>query len=122
MFFSRKKKGEEGEGIAAKYLAGKGFTMVTRNFRCKGGEIDLIATRSGELHFIEVKTRSNAGFGAPAESVNLHKQKRLSRAAFMFLAQNQHWAKAPHCFSVVAIEGNKIDLFLNAFAPTGGTY
>lgn len=111
-----------GEDFAALYLAKRGFHLLVRNFRCKGGEIDLIATRAGELHFIEVKARADAGFGAPEESVTFHKQKRLWKAAQYYLAQNQHWAAAPHRFSVVAILGERVELFTNAFQPQGNYY
>ncbi|MDO8519577.1 MAG: YraN family protein [Deltaproteobacteria bacterium] len=122
MLFSRKKKGDLGEDLAAKYLADRGFKVLLRNFRCKGGEVDLIATRSGELHFIEVKARSDAAFGGPVEAVDFRKQKRLTHAAHMYLAANQHWAAAPQCFSVVAIQGSRVELFPNAFPPAGNFY
>ena len=109
--------------MAARYLSKNGFKVLSRNFRCKGGEIDIIATRAGELHFVEVKLRGNSRFGLAAESVLPWKQKRLTRAAKFYLMRNKKWGASPHCFSVVAIEGDShVELFVNAFEPQGELY
>ena len=67
--YERRKIGILGEQIACSYLKNEGYTIIERNFRCKIGEIDIIAWKNNEIIFIEVKTRSSNYFGKPAESV-----------------------------------------------------
>ncbi len=71
--------GRRGEAIAARYLAGRGFRILQHRFRTRGGEIDLVAEEGETLAFIEVKTRSSAACGRPAEAVDRRKQARLAR-------------------------------------------
>lgn len=71
--------GIKGEELAATYLAGVGYTVLERNWRCKIGELDIIAEDAGQVVGIEVKTRSSPGFGHPAEAVNPVKLRRISR-------------------------------------------
>ena len=81
--------GKEGERIAEDYLKRKGYRLVARNFRCPGGELDLIVLDRKVVVFVEVKTRSDHRFGAPLESVHRHKQKRMIRAALFFMSQRR---------------------------------
>lgn len=71
--------GARGEELAATYLAGAGYTVLERNWRCKIGELDIIAEDAGQVVGVEVKTRSSLGFGHPAEAVNPVKLRRISR-------------------------------------------
>lgn len=84
---SKKASGDFGENLAAKYLSGLGFKILERNFRIRGGEIDIIAvdqrTSPPTLVFVEVKTRSGNKFGTPLESINYFKLKAL-RKSLMF--------------------------------------
>lgn len=64
------------------------YELLARNWRCRAGEIDLIARRKGILVISEVKTRSTDYFGAPSSAVDRDKQRRLRRLAVMWLAQN----------------------------------
>ena len=73
--------GARGEELAASYLAGVGYTVLERNWRCKIGELDIIADDGGQVVGVEVKTRSSLGFGHPAEAVNPAKLRRVSRLA-----------------------------------------
>lgn len=73
--------GRRGEAIAAQFLMGAGFDIVERNWRCRQGEIDLVAREGDELVFVEVKTRSSVAFGHPLESITLAKLARLRRLA-----------------------------------------
>lgn len=73
--------GKIGEEIATKYLKQNNYKIIERNFRCKQGEIDIIAKEKEEIVFIEVKTRSNIMYGRPSEAVNEAKQKHIRRAA-----------------------------------------
>ena len=73
--------GKRGEAIAARYLWGAGYEIVERNWRCRLGEIDLVARDGDELVFVEVKTRSSVAFGHPLEAITLQKLARLRRLA-----------------------------------------
>lgn len=77
--------GKMGEDIAANYLTKNNYKIIERNFRCKQGEIDIIAKDKKEIVFIEVKTRTSNSFGKPSEAVNKIKQKHMYRAAKYFL-------------------------------------
>lgn len=81
--------GKEGEEIAEGYLKKKGFRMVERNYRCRGGEVDLIALDRRVIVFVEVKARNDASFGSPLESVHPRKQQRMTRAALIFLSEHK---------------------------------
>ncbi|HWQ79318.1 MAG TPA: YraN family protein [Anaerovoracaceae bacterium] len=74
------KVGSWGEDAAEKYLRKKGYLILERNFRCRYGEIDIIAMAGTELVFLEVKTRRNLNYGLPCESVTAAKVKHLKRA------------------------------------------
>ena len=81
--------GREGEQIAERYLKKKGYKLVERNYRCLGGELDLIVLDRQVIVFVEVKTRIDDRFGGPLESVHRHKQQRMIRAAQFFLSQQR---------------------------------
>lgn len=77
--------GEQGERQAARYLKKKGYKVVTANYRCKYGEIDLIARDADILIFIEVKTRTSTDFGVPGAAVDYRKQQQISKVAHHYL-------------------------------------
>lgn len=79
-------KGRWGEGQAAAYLRCKGFAVAAANWRCRFGEIDLVAEDGSYLCFVEVKLRKSAAFGTAAASVDRRKQDRLRAAATLYLA------------------------------------
>ena len=80
-----RKLGDHGEEFAAGMLMDRGYQILERNYRCRSGEIDIIAIRDGIIHFIEVKTRSGSEYGDPAEAVNESKQKRIRKSAECYL-------------------------------------
>lgn len=82
----RRKTGKRGEDIAADFLLSHGFTIEERNWRTRVGEIDIIATKDGMYHFIEVKTRRSLSAGSPEESVTEQKLLRLETLAHAYLA------------------------------------
>jgi len=82
---SRNSLGKVGEALAQRFLQGKGYEILEKNFRCRFGEIDLIAKEGGEIVFIEVKSRSGTEFGFPEEQISWRKQKRLGRLAQFYL-------------------------------------
>lgn len=84
--------GKSGEALIAEYLTQKGYSIIDRNWRIKGGEIDLIASSpDGAIVFVEVKTRSTQSFGHPLEAINSEKQARLMRLALAWLLANKKW-------------------------------
>lgn len=87
MYFKRK-FGILGEDIATCYLKDLNYEIIERNFRCRSGEIDIIAKDEDELVFVEVKTRSNLICGNPAEAVNSLKMKHIYRVAEYFIYKN----------------------------------
>jgi putative endonuclease len=78
--------GSAAERAAASFLHARGYHVLEHNFRCRGGEIDLIALDGGTLVFVEVKLRRTLSRGAPIEAVTPQKQSRLARAAQSYLA------------------------------------
>jgi len=78
--------GNEGERATADYLSKRGYHILERNFRCRGGEVDLIALDGATLVFIEVKLRRSLARGAPIEGVTPVKQVRVRKAAQVYLA------------------------------------
>ena len=85
----QKERGNWGEDRAARYLRLHGYRIVERNFRCRQGEIDIIARRGGVISFVEVKLRKNAEHGEAREFVTASKQRRIVTAAELWLSQNQ---------------------------------
>ncbi|MBQ1282112.1 MAG: YraN family protein [Oscillospiraceae bacterium] len=81
--------GAWGEVAAAEYLRKKRYRLLGKNFRLRGGEIDLIAEKGAYLVFVEVKTRHDDGFAQAREYVNAAKQERIRRAAALWLAENE---------------------------------
>ena len=116
--------GNKAEQKALCFLVRKGLKPVARNFRCRGGEIDLIMLHDTCLTFIEVRYRKSAQFSAPAPTVDVHKQRKIVRTAAMFLARKQHYASHTMRFDVVAIAGDEngaIEWIQDAFRPRNST-
>ena len=98
---SRVALGAAAEDLALCYLEAQGLTLVTRNFRCRAGELDLIMREGEYLVFVEVRSRRYTRYGTPAESVTCAKRQKLLRAAACYL---QRQRLDPPCrFDVVAI-------------------
>lgn len=92
---TRAEIGALGEQLATNHLTGLGWTIVGRNWRCRYGELDVIAVdpTTNTVVFVEVKTRTGDGFGGLAQAVTEQKARRLRRLAAMWLAtQEQRWA------------------------------
>ena len=98
----RRALGEAGEAAAARFLCEAGLTIVARGFRARCGEIDLIARDGPIVVFVEVKTRSQPGFGPPAEAVTAAKRGRIVRLAALFLARSG-WGERRCRFDVVEV-------------------
>lgn len=85
----RKKIGEVGEQEAIKYLVRNRYKILIRNFRCRFGEIDIIARDGEYIVFIEVKTRKDCRFGVPSEAVSYHKRHKIIKVAQYYLLQKR---------------------------------
>ena len=79
--------GAWGESLAADYLKKKGYKLLAANYRCRFGEIDLIASNKKYLAFVEVKLRKSDRFARASDFVDVHKQNRLRTTAEMYLAE-----------------------------------
>jgi len=103
MASKRKEVGARGEKLAADYLKKRGYKIIQRNFRCREGEIDIIAQKGEYLVFVEVRTKRNTAFGTPEESVTLSKREKLISLASAYL---QSYDKPPQSWriDVVAVE------------------
>ena len=108
-----KQIGDAGEERAAQHLVAQGMKVLARNFRVKGGEIDIVCKDAATTVFVEVRRRARADFGGAACSITPTKQKRLILAA-------RHWlARHGECdcrFDCVLIEGERIEWVRNAFS------
>lgn len=104
--------GQIGEDQALAYLQQQGLQLLERNFRCKGGEIDLIMQDGKALVFVEVRKRSKSKFGGAVASVGSAKQKRLIIAAQVYL---QRYKMPPPCrFDVIAFDDKEMTWLKNA--------
>jgi len=86
--------GRYGEEKAVHYLMSGGYEILCRNFRCKAGEIDIVArdrTKSSLIVFFEVKTRRSCIFGLPCESVTVSKLRKIKRVIREYVDANKHW-------------------------------
>lgn len=108
--------GAEAESLAAQHLREKGYVIVKRNYSGNDAEIDIIALDGETLVFVEVKYRTESGWETPEESVSPAKQKRLWKAAEQYLAEAVGKERDMR-FDVVAIRGNKIAHYVDAFRP-----
>ena len=117
----KKSAGNLGEDIAVSFLSKRDYHILERNFRCRGGEVDIIACdpRDGALVFVEVKTRRNLSYGVPQVAVNQFKQRKISKAALTWLSA-KHLDDETGRFDVIAImlldDGDyAIEHIINAF-------
>ena len=94
--------GRSGEDLAAGLYEDLGFEIVERNFRCREGEVDLIAAKEHLVVFCEVKTRRTNRWGEPSEAVNHLKQRRLRRLAAIWL-RDRHPGRVDVRFDVVSV-------------------
>jgi putative endonuclease len=115
--------GRLGEQVAAEHLEAAGLRILSRNWRCRDGELDIIARDGSVLVFAEVKTRSSLAFGSPVEAVNPVKAARIRRLAGQWIdaerdhAQPEFWSAVR--FDVVSVVRNSagfdVSHFVGAF-------
>ncbi len=109
--------GKRGEDIACRYLRGKGYKIIARNWRSLFGEIDIIARDGESLVFVEVKTRTGSGFGGPAAALTPRKRRRIITSARAYLSGVE--SDIVVRFDLVAVEGDEITLYQDAFQVGG---
>jgi putative endonuclease len=109
----RREKGAHSEEAAARYLEEKGYRILQRNFRWKGGEIDIVAGKKDLIVFVEVRARASPEFGRAAETVNWSKREKLKRTALLYLQKNR--LDRPTRFDVIAFDGENMTHIENAF-------
>ena len=117
---NRRERGTRYEELAADYLEHSGMPVTARNFRCRFGEIDLIARDGRTLVFVEVKYRTNASSGLPEEALSVSKQRTISKAADFYRVRYKIRSDIPCRFDVIAFEGDVLRHYKNAFPYMGG--
>ena len=95
--------GQSGEDLACRHLQAHGYVILTRNFRCRSGEVDVVARQGATTVFVEVKERHGASHGEGHEGVTFGKRRRLTRAARLYAAA-RGLMESPLRFDVVSID------------------
>ncbi|MEK5058700.1 YraN family protein [Paenibacillus sp. FSL H7-0326] len=121
---SRKEKGGAGEQAAVQYLKQQGYDIMDTNWRCKSGELDIVAQKGGTTIFAEVRSRTSLDrFGTHLESVNLRKKAQVRRTAAVYIQERKLY-NSPIRFDVIGVllnpadwteEPLHIDHIMNAF-------
>lgn len=117
----RARLGQLGEAAAWEELSRRGYVLLARNYRCRGGEADLVAEDGADLVFVEVKTRATLAHGLPRDSVGWTKQQRLGRAAESYCSRHDI-EERPIRFDVVEVvvlngEIAAVEVLRDAFVP-----
>ncbi len=124
LFRTTGQKGRQAEQIAADYLTGNGLTILERNFRCRLGEIDIIARTQEEIVFVEVKSRHSPTGPNPVEAVHRTKQKKIAKTAQFYLTK--HFKNRPAArFDVLLVnmtDPPTVEWLPNAFESDSNTY
>ena len=114
----RRHTGESGEALAVRFLKKDGYKIIEQNYRCKLGEIDIIARDGRVLAFIEVKARRTGEFGGPKWAVTPKKQRKISMVALEYLKKTKQMEERAR-FDVVAIrllpDRPDVEIIKNAF-------
>ena len=117
--------GEIGENLACDELERRGYAIVARRYRRRGGEIDIIASDGPTVVFVEVKTRAGSDFGSGAEAVSWLKRRRIVSVANEFLVR-ERLTDRPCRFDVVSIalgrDGPVVEVYTNAFDAGGSGF
>ena len=114
----RERTGDRGarfEALALAYLRRRGLTLVERNYRWRGGELDLIMRDAGLWVFVEVRYRAPGTLVSATESIGPVKQQRIMRTAQSFLMDRLGTCEVPMRFDVVAIDGDHVRWIVHAF-------
>lgn len=112
---ARQYLGAHGEAVAARWYVARGFTVIDRNWRIRGGEIDLVVQLGSQLVFCEVKTRTTDAFGSGLDAVGWTKQQRLRKLAFAWLDAHPAEEYRAIRFDVASIVAGVIEVVEAAF-------
>jgi len=119
MSVARIKAGKRGESLAVSYLKRQGYKIIEKNYRIKAGEIDIIGKDKDGISFIEVRSGNTERFGLLEETINTHKQNRLTKIALSYIKRYGLEDKSCRfdvvCIKDVGSEFPKIRLVKNAF-------
>ena len=114
MVSRRQQLGADGEARVARHYEARGYGVLDRNWRCREGELDLVLRHGRTLVVCEVKARSSAAFGTPAEAVTEKKQAKLRLLARRYL-ETAPFRPREIRFDVAAVLAGEIDIIENAF-------
>jgi len=106
---NKKERGAAAEQLALEFLMREGYQPVSRNYRCRQGEIDLIVFRESDLVFVEVRSKSRRDYGMPVETIDYQKQRKISYTATLFLQQNPRWNCFYGRFDVISVLWDELD-------------
>lgn len=116
----RQSLGQENESRACRYLKFKGLALITQNYRCYYGEIDLIMRDRDDIVFVEVRSRTRSDYGYASETINKTKQLKLIKTATHFLQSKRWLYKVNSRFDIVGMQyvDNtwKVEWIKNAFS------
>ncbi len=101
-------KGRAGEEVAAAFLAAEGWAILARNFRWRGGEIDIAASREGVLAFVEVKSWEKAGREELERAIGADKRRRIVETAKIFLSRHREYNDWSVRFDVILVRGGAV--------------
>ena len=117
MFDAKNKRttGSHYEALVAAFLQKQGYIILEQNYRCRSGEIDLIARDGRYLVFIEVKYRKNSRAGTALEAIDVRKAAQVRKVAQVYLCQKRYSEVTPVRFDAAGIDGSTITYIKNAF-------
>lgn len=113
---NKKQIGQAFEQQAYHFLAANGLLLITKNYHCPFGEIDLIMRENDEIVFIEVRMRLHSEYGSAIDSIDYKKQKKLLKSATYYLQQNNLLDKINCRFDVIGFSNNAIEWIKDAFS------
>jgi len=123
MTIARQTLGKTGEDLACRELERRGYVIVARRYRRRGGELDIVARDGATLVFVEVKTRDGRTFGEAAEAVTPFKRRRIAQLALDYMMRH-HLSGCPCRFDVVSIHFDSgkpvLEVFQGAFEAING--
>ena len=105
------KTGQYGEKLAVQYFGERGYDILHTNWRHRHWEVDVIASKNGKLHLIEIKTRRSARFGLPENSISPKKIQNLLNAASAYLQQFPSWEKIQVDVLAISLTGKETAKF-----------
>ena len=118
-FINKRSVGTAYEKLAGAYLEQQGYEILEYNYRCRMGEIDIVARQGGYLVFVEVKYRADNAAGNPLEAVTAAKQRTISKVASYYCLTHGYGTYTPCRFDVAAILDKQIKVIQNAFDYQG---